>query len=330
MRSRRSGGTARRRRLRATAAVFGNKEPQQQGAEGLLGCGPGTAARAGLGNGASEASEVAARTQALNRLRFTARSLRDACRSVNREVKVIGYLRVSTDEQADSGLGLAAQRNAITAAAQARGWQVRWMEDAGYSAKNLDRPGVQAALSALAKGDADALVVAKLDRLSRSLLDFAGVTEQAKKQGWAVMALDLGVDMTTPAGEMLANVLAAFAQYERALISRRTKDALAAARARGQRLGRPREIHANQLARVVNERARGLSLRAIATALTTTACPPCAVAAAGTPPRFAASCRAPRWTTVTPRRTSRPRQESRSPDGQYREVGRQPLPRSLA
>ncbi len=82
-------------------------------------------------------------------------------------MKVIGYLRVSTDEQADSGLGLAAQRSGITIAARSRGWQVRWVEDAGYSAKNLDRPGVQAALSALAKGDADALVVAKLDRLSR-------------------------------------------------------------------------------------------------------------------------------------------------------------------
>ncbi len=87
------------------------------------------------------------------------------------------------------------------------------------------------------------------------------------------MALDLGVDMTTPAGEMLANVLAAFAQYERALISRRTKDALAAARARGQRLGRPREIDPHLLARVVNERARGLSLRAIATALNDDAVP---------------------------------------------------------
>ena len=58
---------------------------------------------------------------------------------------------------------------------------MRWVEDAGYSAKNLDRPGVQAALAALAQGEADALVVAKLDRLSRSLLDFAGITEQAKQ-----------------------------------------------------------------------------------------------------------------------------------------------------
>jgi DNA invertase Pin-like site-specific DNA recombinase len=188
-------------------------------------------------------------------------------------VKVIAYLRVSTDEQADSGLGLAAQRAAITHAATLRGWDVTWVEDAGYSAKNLDRPGIQAALRSLAKGEADALVVAKLDRLSRSLLDFAGVTEQAKKQGWAVVAIDLGVDMTTPAGEMLANVLASFAQYERALISRRTKDALAAAKARGQRLGRPRQIDPPLLARVVADRERGLSLRAIAQALNDEAVP---------------------------------------------------------
>lgn len=111
------------------------------------------------------------------------------------------------------------------------------------------------------------MIVAKLDRLSRSLLDFAGVTERAKKQGWAVVAMDLGVDMTTPAGEMLANVLASFAQYERALISRRTKDALAAAKVRGQRLGRPRQIDPLLLARVVADRERGLSLRTIARAL---------------------------------------------------------------
>jgi DNA invertase Pin-like site-specific DNA recombinase len=115
-------------------------------------------------------------------------------------MKCIGYVRCSTDEQADSGLGLAAQRAALTTGAASRGWQVTWAEEAGYSSKNLDRPTLQAALAALAKGEAEALVVARLDRLSRSLLDVAGLTELANQQGWAVVALDLGVDMTTPAG----------------------------------------------------------------------------------------------------------------------------------
>lgn len=188
-------------------------------------------------------------------------------------MRVVAYLRVSTDEQRDSGLGLAAQREALTAEATRRGWDVHWIEDAGYSAKSLDRPGIQEALHLLNTGKADALVVAKLDRLSRSLLDFAGVTEQAKRRGWAVVALDLGVDMTTPAGEMLANVLAAFAQYERALISQRTTVALAAAKARGQRLGRPRATPDDVVARCVALRADGLSAGRIALALTAAGVP---------------------------------------------------------
>jgi DNA invertase Pin-like site-specific DNA recombinase len=89
----------------------------------------------------------------------------------------------------------------------------------------------------LEAGQADALVVAKLDRLSRSVGDFAGLMDLARRQGWALIALDLGVDTTTPAGEMMANVMASFAQFERRVIAQRTKDALAQAKARGVRLG---------------------------------------------------------------------------------------------
>jgi DNA invertase Pin-like site-specific DNA recombinase len=89
-------------------------------------------------------------------------------------MRVIGYVRVSTEEQALSGAGLEAQRRAITAECKRRGWELlETIEDAGYSAKDLKRPGVQEALRALEAGDAKALVVAKLDRLSRSMLDFA-------------------------------------------------------------------------------------------------------------------------------------------------------------
>lgn len=88
---------------------------------------------------------------------------------------MIGYLRVSTEEQANSGLGLEGQRDTIQRYADAHGWDVIWYEDAGLSAKSLDRPALQAALSRLHAGtkgkharDVDGLVVAKLDRLSRS------------------------------------------------------------------------------------------------------------------------------------------------------------------
>jgi hypothetical protein len=90
--------------------------------------------------------------------------------------------------------------------------------------------------------DAGALVVAKLDRLSRSMLDFTAVMAKATKQGWALVALDCAVDTTTAAGEAMANVLATFAQFERRLISQRTKEALAVKKAPGVRLGRPLQL----------------------------------------------------------------------------------------
>ncbi len=153
-------------------------------------------------------------------------------------MQVLGYVRVSTEEQADSRAGIEAQRAAIVRECKRRGWQlVELVEDAGYSAKDLRRPGIRAALEVLERGDARALVVAKLDRLSRSMLDFTAVMAKAQKEGWALVALDCAVDTTTPAGEAMANVLATFAQFERRLISERTREALAVKRAQGVQLG---------------------------------------------------------------------------------------------
>jgi DNA invertase Pin-like site-specific DNA recombinase len=180
-------------------------------------------------------------------------------------VKVVAYTRVSTAEQASSGAGLAAQRAAIAAEVERRGWELVGVEeDAGLSGKSTEcRPALARALAAVDSGEAEALVVAKLDRLSRSLLDFAGMMERGRKRGWALVALDLGVDTTTPAGEMMANVLASFAQYERRIIGQRTRDALAVKRVQGVRLGRPRTLAGDVRARIVVERAAGRSLRAI-------------------------------------------------------------------
>lgn len=179
---------------------------------------------------------------------------------------VVAYIRVSTEEQADSGLGLEAQRAAIVAECDRRGWTLREVfEDAGVSGKSMKgRPALESALEAVQSGQAGGLVVAKLDRLSRSLLDFAALMEQARRQGWALVALDLGVDTTTPAGEMMANVLAVFAQFERRLIGQRTKDALAVKKRQGVRLGRPRILDQAVVDRIAAQRASGASLRAIA------------------------------------------------------------------
>jgi DNA invertase Pin-like site-specific DNA recombinase len=183
--------------------------------------------------------------------------------------RMLGYVRVSTTEQASSGLGLAAQREAIVGACDHRGFTLlRTIEDAGYSAATLDRPGIACALADLAEGRADGLVVSKLDRLSRSLLDFAALMERARRECWAVVILDLGVDTSSPSGEMLANVLASFAQFERRLIGQRTRDALAVRRSQGVKLGRPRTTPDHVVARVARERSDGRSLARIADGLT--------------------------------------------------------------
>ena len=183
-------------------------------------------------------------------------------------MQVLGYVRVSTDEQRRSAAGLEAQRQAIFRECQRRGWElVEVVEDAGYSARDLRRPGVQAAIAELARGKADALVVAKLDRLSRSMIDFTALMAKAQKQGWALVALDCAVDTTTPAGEAMANVLATFAQFERRLIGQRTREALAAKRAQGVRLGRPRTVPRKVRDRIARERRAGASLASIAEGL---------------------------------------------------------------
>ena len=168
-------------------------------------------------------------------------------------MKVSGYTRVSTQEQAESGAGLEAQRSAITLEAERRGWElVQVFEDAGVSGKSMSgREGLRAALEAVESGQADALVVSKLDRLSRSLLDFASLMKRARKRGWSLVALDLGVDTSTPSGELMANVLATFAQFERRLIGQRTRDALAVKRSQGVVLGRPRELSSEAQHRIL-------------------------------------------------------------------------------
>jgi DNA invertase Pin-like site-specific DNA recombinase len=184
-------------------------------------------------------------------------------------VRAIGYLRVSTGRQQDSGAGIAAQRTAILAEATRRGWaaaDVQFIQETA-SGKNAKRPGLELAREALASGDAGALVVSKMDRLSRSLLDFASIMQEAQKQGWALIALDCPVDLTTPMGEALAAIIATFAQLERKMIGERTRDALAEKRAAGVKLGRPRILPDDVRERIVRERDEKRTLRTIADAL---------------------------------------------------------------
>lgn len=151
----------------------------------------------------------------------------------------IGYLRVSTDGQVVSGLGLDAQRSAIDASAARLGLPVAgWYSDAGVSgAASLDaRPGLLAALDALKRGDV--LIVAKRDRLGRDVLVVAMVERLASRKGARVVsAAGEGTDGNSPADVLMRQMIDAFAQFERAVIGVRTKAALQAKRARGERAG---------------------------------------------------------------------------------------------
>ena len=129
------------------------------------------------------------------------------------------------------------------------------------------RPELSAALADLTNGDASLLVVAKLDRLSRSMIDFATLVQRASEDGWGIVALDIGVDTSTTNGRMLANIIMALAQWERELIGDRTRDALSAVKARGTRLGRPTVISSEARAIIRAMRRRGTSYREIAAAL---------------------------------------------------------------
>lgn len=178
-------------------------------------------------------------------------------------VRVVGYTRVSRDEQALSGLGLEAQRAAILAEVERRGWELVGLVEEVASGGKADREGLAEAIGLVRDGRADGLIVSKLDRLSRSVAHFATLLERFRRDGHALVVLDLGVDTSTVTGEAMAGVVSVFAQMERRRIGERTREALDAARARGVKLGRPRDLDDKVRRRVKAMRARGMTYRAI-------------------------------------------------------------------
>jgi DNA invertase Pin-like site-specific DNA recombinase len=180
-------------------------------------------------------------------------------------MRAIAYLRVSTDEQGHSGLGLEAQTETITRACEQRGLDLcQTYVDVASGKTRAHRPQLAAALEAVGTGEAEVLVVAKLDRLARSVLDFCTIAAQADKEHWNLLILDPLVDFTDPAGRLLAHVMAAFAEWERAIIAKRTSEALQAAKRRGARLGREVMVPVDVAAWIVRERDGGASYTAIA------------------------------------------------------------------
>lgn len=153
--------------------------------------------------------------------------------------RLIGYVRVSTEEQSSNGVSLQAQTERVRAYVSLYGGTlVDVIEDAGASAKTLRRPGLARALALLDEGHADGLVVAKLDRLTRSVRDLGDLLDHYFAEGKAAL-LSVGeqIDTRSAGGRLVLHVLTSVAQWEREAIGERTKTALAHLRSRGVKLG---------------------------------------------------------------------------------------------
>jgi DNA invertase Pin-like site-specific DNA recombinase len=182
------------------------------------------------------------------------------------DLRMVGYLRVSSGHQARSGLGEAAQRAKITAAARVEGWDiVAWKIDRGETGKDTDRPGFTAAMQMIADHEADGLIAAKLDRVARSVIDFASLLAWFTAGEKVLAILDPAIDTSTPSGRLVANVFAAVAEWEGDVISDRTSQALQAKRASGLAICRPSVADDQELVgRIQSLRHNGATLQAIA------------------------------------------------------------------
>ena len=197
-------------------------------------------------------------------------------------IKGIGYIRVSTRDQAESGASLASQRAKIEAYAVLHDLElVEVIEDAGYSAKSLDRPGMTKLLSLIRGRRIGVVVVAKLDRITRSVRDLGELIELFQRSGVEFASVADHIDTSTASGRLVLNVRGSVSQWEREAIGERTSEALAVMRSNGRRISRhapygyrfngqgwvedEREQKAVQVMRTL--RAEGLSLRQIAAEL---------------------------------------------------------------
>jgi DNA invertase Pin-like site-specific DNA recombinase len=206
-----------------------------------------------------------------------------------RRTRVVGYIRVSTEHQADGGVSLVAQRAKLEAYALAMDLELVGIEeDAGLSAKTLERPALQRALAMLDTGAAEGLLVTKLDRLTRSVRDLGELVERYFATKCSLLSVADSIDTRSAAGRLVLNVLTSVAQWEREATGERTRDALAHLKSSGVRLGcsglgwerttetdsegrrvvRQVEAETETVERIGVLRAEGHTLRAIAEQLT--------------------------------------------------------------
>src|SRR5262245_47710975 len=194
-------------------------------------------------------------------------------------MQAIGYVRVSTDRQAEQGVSLEAQESKIRGMATIHNAQlVEVIIDGGESAKSLNRPGLQRLLA----GQAQAVIVAKLDRLTRSVKDLCSLLELFEKRKVALISVAESLDTASAAGRLVITIMASVSQWEREAIDERTRDALRHKRSQGQRVGNipfgsrladdgkrlePDAAELAALQEIRRIRGEGTSLRGIAAAL---------------------------------------------------------------
>src|SRR5579864_3175867 len=195
----------------------------------------------------------------------------------------VGYVRVSTDRQAEQGSSLEAQAEKIRAMALVQGVELAdIIVESGESAKSLNGPGMAQLLELVDAGKVKAVIVAKLDRLTRSVKDLCELLERFERKGVALVSVAESLDTGSAAGRLVLNIMAAVSQWEREAIGERTRDALRHKSANGERVGNLRfgyRLCADRrhvepdpgeqavLTEIQNLRQSGQTLRGIAAAL---------------------------------------------------------------
>jgi site-specific DNA recombinase len=187
---------------------------------------------------------------------------------------------VSTDRQAEQGVSLEAQEAKIRAMAAVQGAELlEVIVDGGESAKSLNRPGLHRLLALINAGTVQAVIVAKLDRLTRSVKDLCGLLELFEKRKVALISVTESLDTGSAAGRLVITIMAAVSQWEREAIGERTRDALRHKRGNGERVGNiafgyrlasdgvhlePDPAEQRALAAILQSRGTGASFRRIA------------------------------------------------------------------
>jgi DNA invertase Pin-like site-specific DNA recombinase len=183
--------------------------------------------------------------------------------------KIVTYARVSLEEMAREGISLEAQRATLEAEAERRGWTVvQHVEEVGSTdPRKKQQPKLAEAVALIEAGEADGIMVTKLDRLSRSVAHFAGLLERFTRLGHSVVCLDIGIDTSTIMGAAAAQMGVVFAEMERRRIGQRTSEAMQAMKAQGKVISRP-TVPPETKARIRDMRESGMGLQQIADRLT--------------------------------------------------------------